>query len=100
MILKWLMTALTAEHWTVASLLAEARVQCGEVAWFRRRSAFFSGGAAGIRRTNAVYDIRIIQQMLGHSSEKPTMIYTHTVPSKTLKEQKSPLDLVCTESEQ
>jgi integron integrase len=41
----------------------------------------------------ANYDIRTIQQLLGHSSVKTTMIYTHTVPSVTLKEARSPLDL-------
>ncbi len=38
------------------------------------------------------YDIRTIQEMLGHSDVKTTMIYTHTVKSRTLKERKSPLD--------
>ncbi len=40
----------------------------------------------------ANYDIRTIQQLLGHANVNTTMIYTHTVPSKTLKEAKSPLD--------
>jgi integron integrase len=40
----------------------------------------------------ANYDIRTIQEMLGHSDVKTTMIYTHTVPSRTLKERRSPLD--------
>ena len=40
----------------------------------------------------ANYDIRTIQEMLGHSDVKTTMIYTHTVKSKTLKERCSPLD--------
>ncbi len=39
------------------------------------------------------YDIRTIQELLGHSDVRTTMIYTHTVESKPLKEVKSPLDL-------
>jgi integron integrase len=40
----------------------------------------------------ANYDIRTIQELLGHSDVRTTMIYTHTVKSRTLKETKSPLD--------
>ena len=40
----------------------------------------------------ANYDIRTIQTLLGHSEVRTTMIYTHCVPSRTLKEAKSPLD--------
>jgi site-specific recombinase XerD len=40
----------------------------------------------------ANYDIRQIQQMLGHSDVRTTMIYTHIIKSD-IKEVKSPLDL-------
>jgi site-specific recombinase XerD len=38
------------------------------------------------------YDIRTIQELMGHSDIRTTMIYTHTVKSKTIKEARSPLD--------
>ena len=40
----------------------------------------------------ANYDIRTIQELLGHSDVRTTMMYTHTIKSLTIKEAKSPLD--------
>ncbi len=40
----------------------------------------------------ANYDIRTIQTLLGHADVRITMIYTHCVPSRTVKEARSPLD--------
>ena len=40
----------------------------------------------------ANYDIRTIQELMGHTNVNTTMIYTHTIESTTLKERKSPLD--------
>jgi len=40
----------------------------------------------------ANYDIKTIQELLGHSDIRTTMIYTHTIKSRTIKEARSPLD--------
>ncbi len=41
----------------------------------------------------AGYDLQTIQKLLGHGDVRTTMIYLKTVPSITLKEAASPLDL-------
>jgi len=41
---------------------------------------------------HANYDIRTIQELLGHSDVRTTMIYRHTIKSMTIKDAKSPLD--------
>ncbi|MDY6881666.1 MAG: integron integrase [Thermodesulfobacteriota bacterium] len=40
----------------------------------------------------ANFDIRTIQELMGHSDVRTTMIYTHTIRSRTKKEAISPLD--------
>lgn len=41
----------------------------------------------------AGYDLPTIQKLLGHGDIRTTMIYVQTVPSKAVKEARSPLDL-------
>ena len=38
------------------------------------------------------YDIRTVQELLGHSDVRTRMICTHTVRSRTLKQARIPLD--------
>jgi len=41
----------------------------------------------------AGYDLPTIQRLLGHGDIKTTMIYVQTVPARTMKTARSPLDI-------
>lgn len=77
-------------HESVVQKALHAAVQKAQIPKRVTAHTFRHSFASHLLQAN--YDIRTIQEMLGHSDVKTTMIYTHTVKSRTQKERKSPLD--------
>ena len=65
----------------------------GKVKIIKRTSADTFRYSFASHLLQANYDIHAIQELLGHSDIRTTMIYTHTIKSRTMKEARSPLDL-------
>jgi site-specific recombinase XerD len=72
-------------HQAIQEAVGKARI-------YKRASAHTFRHSVASHLLQANYDIRTIQELLGHSDVRTTMTYTHMVKSVTIKEAKSPLD--------
>ena len=65
----------------------------GKARIYQRASAQTFRHSVASHLLQANDDIRTMQELLGHSDVRTTVIYTHTVKNVTMKEAKSPLDV-------
>jgi integron integrase len=77
-------------HETQLQKALHAAVQAAGIAKRVGSHTFRHSFATHLLQAN--YDIRAVQHLLGHSDIKTTMIYTHTLKTRTIKECASPLD--------
>ena len=84
--------AIYVNYQEVTPMTSTGSAAVGRAKLLKRVSAHTFRHSFATHLLQANYDIRTIQTLLGHSDVRTTMIYTHCVPSRTIKDLKSPLD--------